>query len=291
MKIWAVSNQKGGVGKTTTVTTLAGILVSRGKRVLMLDLDPHGSLTSYFGGDSDTSATSIYHLFQYGPQCVDTVVQETAIDGLHLIQAATAMATLDRQIGASGGKGLVISQGLAQLSDNYDYALLDCPPMLGLLMVNALAACEHLLIPVQTEFLALKGLERMLNTLTMVTKARHMKLTYTILPTMFDRRTRASIHSLRTLRENYAKAISPHVIPVDTQFRDASLAGKPLSLINPRSRGSLAYADVLDEILLTDDLRLGAPLKGILKSTLGVQGVPPQEKTESSFGIQQRAMS
>ena len=110
MKVWAVSNQKGGVGKTTTVATLAGILASRGKRVLMLDLDPHGSLTSYFGGDPDLSSASIYNLFQHGPECADTLVQETGIEGLHLIHAATAMATLDRQVGASGGKGLVISK-------------------------------------------------------------------------------------------------------------------------------------------------------------------------------------
>lgn len=249
MKVWAVANQKGGVGKTTTVATLAGILASRGKRVLMLDLDPHGSLTSYFGGDPDLSSKSVYNLFQQGPQCADTVVQETGIEGLSLMQAATAMATLDRQIGASGGKGLVISQGLAQLYEEYDYALLDCPPMLGVLMVNALAACEHLFIPVQTEFLALKGLERMLNTLKMVIKAKQMKLAYTILPTMFDRRTRASVQSLRSLRETYPDTISPRVIPVDTQFRDASLAGKPLSLINPEAKGVMAYNRILKEIL------------------------------------------
>lgn len=249
MRVWAVSNQKGGVGKTTTVVSLAGLLAANGKRVLMLDLDPHGSLTSYFGGDPDAASKSVYNLFQQGPQCADTVVKDTGIEGLHLIQAATAMATLDRQIGAEGGKGLVISQGLAQLYEKYDYVLLDCPPMLGVLMVNALAACEHLFIPVQTEFLALKGLERMLNTLKMVIKAKQMQLGYTILPTMFDRRTRASIKSLRALRENYAKTISEHVIPVDTQFRDASLAGKPLPLINPRARGSIAYDHILDEIL------------------------------------------
>ncbi|MBL1433747.1 MAG: cobalamin biosynthesis protein CobQ [Gammaproteobacteria bacterium] len=253
MKVWAVSNQKGGVGKTTTVATLAGILASRGKRVLMLDLDPHGSLTSYFGGDPDLSSASIYNLFQHGPECADTLVQETGIEGLHLIHAATAMATLDRQVGASGGKGLVISQGLAQLYEQYDYALLDCPPILGVLMVNALAACEHLFIPVQTEFLALKGLERMLKTLTMVVKAKQMTLAYTILPTMFDRRTRASIKSLRSLRENYADTISPHVIPVDTQFRDASQAGKPLSMINPSARGAVAYTHILEEMIPIDD--------------------------------------
>ncbi len=260
MKVWASSNQKGGVGKTTTVASLAGHLVARGKRVLMLDLDPHGSLTSYFGGDPDASSASVYSLFQQGPEYADTVVQETQVEGLHIMQAATAMATLDRQIGASGGKGLVISQSLAQLYEKYDYALLDCPPMLGVLMVNALAACEHLFIPVQTEFLALKGLERMLNTLQMVINAKRMTLNYTILPTMFDRRTRASVQSLRALRETYTDRLSDHVIPVDTQFRDASLAGKPLPLINASSRGSRAYEYILDSMLENDCSKEGVAL-------------------------------
>lgn len=248
MRVWAISNQKGGVGKTTTVASLAGLLVAEGKRVLMLDLDPHGSLTSYFGGNPDGNKASAYTLFQQGPQCVDTLIEETAIGGLYLLPAAVAMATLDRQIGASGGKGLIISQALAQVYERFDYALLDCPPMLGVLMVNALAACEQLIIPVQTEFLALKGLERMLNTLHMVTQAKKMQLTYTILPTMFDRRTRASIQSLRTLRQLYPEHISHQVIPVDTQFRDASMAGRPLPLINRRSRGAEGYAGLLDEL-------------------------------------------
>ncbi len=257
MRVWASSNQKGGVGKTTTVVSLAGHLLARGQRVLMLDLDPHGSLTSYFGGDPDATTASIYNLFQQGSQCADKVVEETEVEGLFLMRAATAMATLDRQIGASGGKGLVISQSLTQLKGKFDYALLDCPPMLGVLMVNALAACEHLFIPVQTEFLALKGLERMLNTLKMVTKAKQMSLNYTILPTMFDRRTRASVQSLRSLKETYKDCLSEHVIPVDTQFRDASLAGRPLPLINSSSRGSRAYENILDNMLNIENVTKG----------------------------------
>ncbi|VAW75276.1 ParA-like protein, partial [hydrothermal vent metagenome] len=195
MKIWTVSNQKGGVGKTTTAVSLGGLLAAQGQRVLLLDLDPQGSLTSYFRLNPDAIEHSLYSLFEARAndreiQTLDDLLQGTGVDGLSLIPASTAMATLDRQLGARDGMGLVIKQALQRLQDCFDYVIMDCPPMLGVLMVNALAACEQLLIPVQTEFLALKGLERMLRTLEMITHSRGDDLAYTVIPTFFDRRTR-----------------------------------------------------------------------------------------------------
>lgn len=248
MKIWSVANQKGGVGKTTTAVTLGGLLAAAGHKTLLVDLDPHGSLTAYFGYDPDSLEESVYTLFR--PEIMSkpetlSVIKETGHEGLSLLPASTALATLDRQLGSQEGMGLVIGRTLAQLQDEYDYAFIDCPPVLGVLMVNALAACEELLIPVQTEFLALKGLERMLRTLSMVTRARKQPLKYTIIPTMFDKRTRASHESLKHLRDTYPEEIWSSVIPVDTQFREASRRGEPLSMINPHSRGVIAYTALL----------------------------------------------
>lgn len=121
--------------------------------------------------------------------------------------------------------------------------------MLGVLMVNALAACAHLVIPVQTEFLALKGLERMLRTLQMVQRSKQFELNYTIVPTLFDRRTRASIEALQELRKRYPDELWRSVIPVDTRFREASLEGIPLSIMRPGARGSLHYRELLDYLL------------------------------------------
>ena len=176
------------------------------------------------------------------------MIRETRFPGLDLLAASTALATLDRQLGTRSGMGLVLRHALERVEGRYDYLLLDCPPMLGVLMVNALAACNELLIPVQTEFLALKGLERMINTLKMIQKSRRAQLQYRIVPTLFDRRTRAAHEALAELRRLYGQAVWPGVIPVDTKFRDASSAGQPLCFMIPDARGVLAYADLLDAI-------------------------------------------
>ncbi len=250
MKVWAVANQKGGVGKTTTAVTLAGLLVQRGYKVLLVDTDPHGSLTSYLGYSPDDLERSLYTLFSDPGRAPNSVIVTTKIDHIELLPAAMALATLDRQMGTQSGMGLVLKQVFKGVNADYDYALIDCPPMLGVLMVNALAACDHLLIPVQTEFLALKGLERMVRTVAMITRSRSMELPHTIVPTLFDRRTRASVTALRALRKIYGpNELWRFMIPVDTQFREASQVGQPLPMIAPRSRGVIAYSRLLDSLV------------------------------------------
>lgn len=253
MKVWAIANQKGGVGKTTTTVTLAGLLAQRGYRTLLVDIDPHGSLTSYFGYSPEGADLGVYSLFGDGAVPPESLVKPTRFQNIHVIPAAMALATLDRQLGSQSGKGLVIKRALNQLESRFDFALIDCPPMLGVLMINALAACDHLIVPVQTEFLALKGLERMVRTLAMVTRSRKNGLPYTIVPTLFDRRTKASAESLRLLREKYGPELWGAVIPVDTQFREASGAGIPLPLVAPQARGVVAYTALLDTLLGGDD--------------------------------------
>jgi chromosome partitioning protein len=250
MITWAISNQKGGVGKTTTAVSLAGLLAQQGHRVLALDLDPQGSMTSYFRLNPEGIEHSVYSLFQAqagagSVEDLDSLLQPSGVQGITLMPASTAMATLDRQLGHRDGMGLVIGKALDQLQPQFDIALIDCPPMLGVLMVNALAACQQLLIPVQTEFLALKGLERMLRTLEMIGRSRGGSLPYWIVPTFFDRRTRASIDALRALRDQYAGRLWARVIPVDTRFREASKVGLPINFHSPAARGSEAYGSLL----------------------------------------------
>jgi chromosome partitioning protein len=253
VKVWAVANQKGGVGKTTTAVTLGGLLAQRGRSTLLVDLDPHGSMTSYFGYDPDEVEDGIYLLFEGGGTAARDmpvpVLRQTRFDHLMLLPATTALATLDKQLGARDGMGLILARYLRQLGARFEHVLIDCPPVLGVLLVNALAACGHLVIPVQTEFLALKGLERMMHTLAMVLRARKIDIPYTIVPALFDRRTRASIDSLRQLQQTYPDHLWPGAIPVDTLFREASRMGIPLPQLAPQARGTLAYAGLLDHLL------------------------------------------
>ncbi|MDX1756661.1 MAG: ParA family protein [Marinobacter sp.] len=253
MRIWAVANQKGGVGKTTSVVALGGLLAERGKRVLVVDLDPHGSLTSWFGHDPDGLAHSVFDLFQHQGKVPEglpaQLVTETSCPGLSLLPASTALATLERRMVGVEGMGLIVSRALAQLWDDFDFVLLDNTPTLGVLMVNALAATQHLVIPVQTEFLAIKGLERMLHTLEMVMRSQKNQLDYTIVPTLFDRRTQASVKSLNLLRKTYTDRLWRYAIPVDTKFRDASQAGLVPSALDTETHGVRAYRHLLDDLL------------------------------------------
>jgi chromosome partitioning protein len=263
VRVLAIANQKGGVGKTTTTVSLGGLIADSGKRVLLLDIDPHGSLSTYFRQDPDAQVLSSYTLFQERKELtrdsIKRLILTTDYPNLHLLPSATALATLERQVIGQDGMGLVLNRALAYIADDYDYVLIDTPPLLGVLMVNALAACQYLVIPVQTEFLALKGLERMVNTLKMMSRSRKKALAYSIVPVMFDRRTQASVGSLRTIRNTYPEHAWPGHIPIDTRFRDASKVGVPPHIFDNTSRGVEAYLSLwhwLEKMICADEVKV-----------------------------------
>ncbi|GEK10873.1 ParA family protein [Pseudoalteromonas sp. McH1-7] len=250
MKIWTVANQKGGVGKTTTTVSLGGILAEQGHRVLLIDTDPHASLTYYFGIDSEELEVSVYDIFIRGNSMTGEEILQalcpSTIENLDILPATMAIATLDRSMGNKTGMGLILKKSIEKIADQYDYAILDCPPVLGVLMVNALAASERILVPVQTEFLALKGLDRMMRTMELMQSSQQKQYQYTIIPTMYDKRTKASLEAYKTLLATYKDAVWPGVVPVDTKFRDASLAQQVPVQFCPKSRGVFAYRALLD---------------------------------------------
>lgn len=249
MIVWTVTNQKGGVGKTTSAVTLGGLLAQQGKRVVLIDMDPQASLSFYFGIDSEALSFSVYDIFAAGPELKKSSILgylcPTKLDSLFVLPASMTLATLDRSMGAQGGMGLILKKALKLIEDDFDYVLIDCPPVLGVLMVNAVAACDKIIIPVQTEYLALKGLQRMVRTLDIMAKSQNRKFEYVILPTMYDKRFNAGTESYRVLCSDYPNQVWESVIPVDTRFRDASQAQLPPSVFSPRARGVFAYHNFL----------------------------------------------
>jgi chromosome partitioning protein len=250
MPVWAIANQKGGVGKTTTTLLFGRLLAARGQRVLLVDLDPHASLTRAFGVPDEPPAPGTLELFEQPPKAVAELARDTAIAGLRLLPAQAGMATLERRSATAPGLGLALGRGLAGALADYETMLLDCPPTLGLLMVNALAAADLLVIPTQTDPLAVHGMEGMLRTAGMVERSRKRPLPARILPTLFDRRTRVGTETFEALRERHPARTWVQAVPLDTRLRDAAaLTAAELPAELAQGRGFDAYRRALAWLL------------------------------------------
>lgn len=249
MQAWAIANQKGGVGKTTTTLCLARGLAAAGHRVLLIDLDPHASLTRAFEVPSDPPPAGTHDLFGSGAASLAALARSTNIDGVKLIAAQPALATLERRGASQPGLGLSLGRALHAVQSLYDYVLMDCPPTLGLLMVNALAAADRLVVPTQTDPLALHGVADMLRTAEMVERSRRRPLPRHVLPTLYDRRTRSGVHSLELLHDRYEGRVWPSAVPMDTRLRDATALTAAAA---PSGRGVDAYRRALNWLLAQD---------------------------------------
>ena len=259
MFVWTVANQKGGVGKTTTCVGLAGWMSLLGMKVLLIDTDPHASLTNYFDYDSDAQEHTLFDVFLNPEMSREELLRSalsTKYQNINIIPGSIALSTLDRALGSRDGVGHILGNALKRLADDFDAVLIDCPPVLGVLMVNALAASSRIVVPTQTEFLALKGLERMMKTFEILHSTVEEPFNYILVPTMYDKRTNASVLSLQTIRQQYGDKVWKYYIPIDTKFRDSSSQHVPPALLIPDSRGSRAYRFLLDYLLESEGISL-----------------------------------
>lgn len=252
MQIWAVANQKGGVGKTTTTLALGRALSLRNQRVLLIDLDPHASLSRAFGVDEFPPPTGVMELFAEPAMALHALARPSALPGLQYVCAQPALATLERRSASAPGLGLALQKALKDPALAFDYVLLDCAPQLGLLMINALAAADRLIIPTQAEPLALYGLDGMVRTGEMVERSRGRPLPISILPTLFDRRTRTGNETLRQMQDRHGERVWEDAIPVDTSISNPAALTVPVTSDAYPGRALSAYRRALEWLRACD---------------------------------------
>lgn len=248
IRVTACTNQKGGVGKTTTVVNLAAYLALSGTSTLVIDLDPQGNATSGLGVDRRSLDRSVYDaLINRVP--IGELVVRTAIPGLDLVPAAPALSGAEVELVGLPARERRLSASLADLDDRYERVLIDCPPSLGLLTVNALTAADGVLIPIQTEYYALEGLSQLVNTIRMIREGLNPRLEIDgVLLTMYDGRTRLSAQVAAEVRRHLEGAVYDTVVPRSIRIAEAPSHGLPIALYDPTSRGGEAYGRLAAEV-------------------------------------------
>ena len=248
IRVTACTNQKGGVGKTTTVVNLAAYLALSGTSTLVIDLDPQGNATSGLGVDRRSLDRSVYDaLIDRVP--IGELVLTTAVPGLDLVPAALALSGAEVELVGLAARERRLSASLADLGERYDRVLIDCPPSLGLLTVNALTAADGVLIPIQTEYYALEGLSQLVNTIRMVRENLNPRLEIDgVLLTMYDGRTRLSAQVAAEVRRHLEGAVYDTVVPRSVRLSEAPSHGQPIAIYDPSSRGAEAYGRLAAEV-------------------------------------------
>jgi len=247
-RLMAVANQKGGVGKTTTAVNLGAALAELGYRVLVVDLDPQGNATTGLGLNPRNLETSMYDVVM-NDVSIEDCIEPTSVRNLFVAPASLDLAGAEIELVPAFSRELRLRRALEEVADDYDFALIDCPPSLGLLTVNGLAAASEVLVPIQCEYYALEGLGQLLRNVTLVQKNLNPRLEVsTIVLVMYDARTKLSDQVAQEVREHFGAKVCRTVVPRTVRLSEAPSYGQPIIAFDPTSRGSIAYRELAKEV-------------------------------------------
>lgn len=248
-KIIAITNQKGGVGKTTSTVNLGASLAKLGKKILLVDIDPQGNATSGVGVNKGDVDKCVYNVLVEDLDAQKVIVP-TIVDKLHIIPATIQLAGAEIELVSTISREVKLKKALSPLKSSYDYIIIDCPPSLGLLTINALTASDSVLIPVQCEYYALEGLSQLLNTVRLVQKHLNKELMIEgVLLTMFDARTNLGVQVIEEVKMYFQDKVYDSIIPRNVRLGEAPSHGQPITVYDPKSKGAEVYLELAKEVM------------------------------------------
>lgn len=248
-KVISVSNQKGGVGKTTSVVNIAAALGKKGKKVLVVDVDPQGNTTSGFGINKKGLDKTSYDLFLGEARIADTIIK-TNFKNIDVVPSSIELAAAEIDLATEDSRLSRIRNALATVKDNYDFIFIDCPPSLGIITLNALAGADSVLMPIQCEYFALEGLSQLMDTVRRVKKTSNPKIEIEgVLLTMYDGRLNLTLQVADDVKRYFKDFVFKTVIPRNVRLSEAPSFGQPAVYFDPSSRGAAAYTELAEEII------------------------------------------
>ena len=248
-RIIAVANQKGGVGKTTTSINLAACLAEKGKKVLAVDMDPQGNLTSGLGVDKDSVEKSIYELI-IGEVDIKEVINKEVLENLDIIPTSIDLSAAEIELIGVDDKEYILRNAIDQVKDQYDFVIIDCPPSLSMLTINAMTTADSVIVPIQCEYYALEGLSQLIHTVELVKDRLNSKLEIEgFVFTMYDARTNLSLQVVENVKDNLQQNIYKTIIPRNIRLAEAPSYGLPINKYDPKSTGAESYMRLADEVI------------------------------------------